>query len=127
MRIAIDTNRYRDFCVGVSEAVECFARVEEIVVTHILLAELRAGFLCGTCASRNERTLIAFLNRSRVSMVFPDEDTTHHYARLFKQLRAQGTPIPTNDIWVAALVLQHDLMLYSRDEHFERLPQIPRL
>ena len=127
MKIAIDTNRYRDFCAGVTDVVESFARADIIVVTHVLLAELRAGFLCGTCASRNERILIAFLNRPRIRVIFPDETTTHHYARLFKQLRAQGTPIPTNDIWIAALVLQHDLILYSRDEHFERLPQIPRI
>jgi tRNA(fMet)-specific endonuclease VapC len=127
VKVAIDTNRYRDFFAGVPEAVECLALADEIVVTHVLLAELRAGFLCGKQGARNERTLISFLNRPRVRTAFPDEETTHHYARLFAQLRAQGTPIPTNDIWVAALVVQHNLTLYSRDEHFARLPQIPRL
>jgi predicted nucleic acid-binding protein len=40
------------------------------------------------------------------------------------QLRRQGTPIPTNDLWIAALVLQHDLVLCARDRHFDHLPQI---
>jgi predicted nucleic acid-binding protein len=40
------------------------------------------------------------------------------------QLRRQGTPIPTNDVWIAALVLQHDLVLFTQDAHFARLPQI---
>ncbi|MEI6564975.1 MAG: type II toxin-antitoxin system VapC family toxin [bacterium] len=126
MRIAIDTNSYRDFCEGASEAVESLAHASEIHIPYVTLAELRAGFLCGTVARRNERILIQFLNRPRVHILLPDEATTHHYARVFAQLRAQGTPIPTNDMWIAALVLQHDLQLYSHDGHFSHLPQIPR-
>jgi tRNA(fMet)-specific endonuclease VapC len=59
--------------------------------------------------------------------VFADEDTTHHHARLFHQLRRQGTPIPTNDLWIAALVVQHELHLFAHDAHFDHLLQIPRL
>ena len=59
-------------------------------------------------------------------MLFADEQTTFHYARIFRQLREQGTPIPTNDIWIAALVQQHDLLLCSRDAHFDVLPQLGR-
>lgn len=127
MRMAIDTNVYRAFCEGLGSAVERFAQAVEIHIPYVVLAELRAGFLCGTVAKRNERILIQFLNRPRVKILLPDEATTHHYARVFAQLRAQGTPIPTNDMWIAALVLQHDLQLYSQDSHFDNLPQIPRL
>jgi tRNA(fMet)-specific endonuclease VapC len=127
MRIVVDTNRYRDFCTGVTAAVENFRRAERIYLPLVTLAELRAGFLCGAVARRNERVLLEMLNRPRVSVLLPDEDTTHHYARLFLQLRQQGTPIPTNDIWIAALTLQHGLTLYSRDAHFDHLPQLPRL
>jgi tRNA(fMet)-specific endonuclease VapC len=127
MRIAIDTNRYRDFCANVPEAVEQFAVASQIYLPFVTLGELRAGFLCGTLSRRNESVLVRFLNRPRVRLLFHDEDTTHHYARVFCQLRSQGTPIPTNDMWVAALVLQHDLLLFSRDAHFDHLPQLPRL
>ena len=68
-----------------------------------------------------------FLNSERVEVLFSDEDTNHHYARLFRQLRTQGTPIPTNDLWIAALVQQHDLLLAARDRHFDHLPQLPRV
>ncbi|MCC5848001.1 MAG: hypothetical protein JJU29_07890 [Verrucomicrobia bacterium] len=54
-----------------------------------------------------------------------DAATCFQYARLFKQLREQGTPIPTNDLWIAALVEQHTLFLYTRDHHFQHLPQLP--
>ena len=127
MRIAIDTNVYRTFCEGDAEAVDYFERASEIHLPYVVLAELRAGFLCGTVARKNERVLIQFINRPRVNILLPDEATTHHYARVFAQLRAQGTPIPTNDMWIAALVLQHDLQLYSKDSHFNHLLQIPRL
>ena len=65
------------------------------------------------------------LDRNRVSILFADEETTHHYARLFRQLRRQGTSIPTHDLWIAVLAAQHDLLLFTRDAHFQNLPQIP--
>jgi tRNA(fMet)-specific endonuclease VapC len=127
MKIAVDTNRYRDFCTGSAAAVEHFARADVIFLPFVTLAELRAGFRCGTVARKNESVLIRFLGRPRVRVLFPDEETTHHYARIFAQLREQGTPIPTSDIWIASLVMQHDLLLYSRDRHFDHLPQVPIL
>lgn len=127
MRIAIDTNRYRDFCEGVSDAVERFSTAKTIFLPFITLAELRAGFICGNLSRKNEMVLARFLNSPRVRLLFADEETSHHYARLFLQLRSQGTPIPTNDIWIAALVIQHNLLLYSRDRHFDCLAQLPRM
>lgn len=127
MRMVIDTNRYRDFCAGVPEAVERFRAADQIFLPFAALAELRAGFLGGTRASSNEALLVDFLNGPRVAVLYADEETTHHYARIFLQLRQQGTPIPTNDIWIAALTEQHNLLLYSRDGHFDHLPQLPRV
>jgi tRNA(fMet)-specific endonuclease VapC len=127
MRIAIDTNRYVDFAKGLPEAVERFRRADEILVPFVVLGELRAGFAGGVRTGQNEANLVRFLDSRRVDVVFADEDTTHHYARLFHQLRRQGTPIPTNDLWIAALVIQYELHLFARDAHFDRLPQIPRL
>ena len=127
MRMVIDTNRYRDFCVGVPEVVERFRVADRIFLPFVTLAELRAGFLCGTRSRRNESVLVRLLNRPRVTVLYPDEDTTRHYAQLFLQLRRQGTPIPTNDIWIAALTEQHNLLLYSRDSHFDAFPQLPRV
>jgi len=90
------------------------------------VAELRAGFAAGKRATENERLLRRLLLKEGVAILFADEQTTHHYAATFAQLRRQGTPIPTNDLWIAALVLQHGLVLCTRDRHFDRLPQIPR-
>lgn len=127
MNIAIDTNRYADFMNGVPEVGNVLARVERIVVPFAVLAELRYGFLFGSKASENERRLQRFLSKPRVETIFPDERTTHEYARLTVQLRRQGTPIPVNDLWIAALSIQHDLTLYARDAHFDHIPQLARL
>ncbi|MBT3297125.1 MAG: type II toxin-antitoxin system VapC family toxin [Verrucomicrobia bacterium] len=125
MRIAIDTNRYRDFCEGDAKACEVLQSADRILMPLPVLAELRAGFACGTLARQNERVLSIFLDRPRVAMLMPDEQTTFHYGRLYAQLRNQGSPVPTNALWIAALVIQHRLMLFTRDDHFKHLPQIP--
>lgn len=127
MNIAIDTNRYRDFCENDSMAVEQVQIADRIFLPFVTVAELRAGFLCGSRARQNEQILTRFLNSSRVSVLYPSDQTTRHYAQIFYQLRQQGTPIPTNDIWIAALVSENNLTLFSRDQHFDHLPQIPRI
>jgi predicted nucleic acid-binding protein len=77
--------------------------------------------------SLNEVLLRALAKEAGLASGENDEDTTYHYARLFRQLRIQGTPIPTNDIWLAALVVQHNLRLFARDRHFDALPQLSRV
>ncbi len=127
MRIALDTNRYIDFCKGEPESVRVLQTSEVVCIPFITVAELRAGFRCGSRGEENEKILIRFLNSARIEVLYADDQTTHHYARLFAQLRKQGTPIPTNDLWLAALVTQHNLILFARDQHFDHLPQIPRI
>jgi len=127
LRLALDANRYVDFCKGVKAAVEPIRRAREIVLPFVVVAELRAGFRCGSRSRRNENIFNRFLQSDRVSALFADEGTAHLYAELFAGLRKAGTPIPTNDIWIAALAVQHDLVLFSRDKHFDRLLRIPRI
>ena len=93
---------------------------------HVLLKRKRsyATLLLRLCETSGRQTA-RFLNKERVKLLSADEGTTFIYANLFRQLRTQGTPIPTNDLWIAALTIQHGLLLFSRDTHFNRLPQIP--
>ena len=87
---------------------------EAILLPFVVVGELRAGFAHGRRPAENERILRRFLLKDGVGVLFADDQTTHHYASLFQQLRKQGTPIPTNDMWLAALVLQHNLVLQAR-------------
>ena len=127
MRLALDTNRYIDLCRGSASVVEMVECADEVWLPFIVLGELLAGFALGTQGPRNEAVLRRFLLKSDVSVLYADEQTAHHYAAVYRQLRKQGTPIPTNDMWIAALVLQHSLILFARDAHFDALPQLPRV
>jgi predicted nucleic acid-binding protein len=91
-----------------------------------VLAELRAGFEAGTLTHQNEVLLQRFLNQRGVQILAPDEQTTFHYARVFAVMHRKGMPLPQNDLWIAALVLQHSCVLLTYDAHFDQLPQIPR-
>jgi len=127
VRIALDTNRYVDLCKGDEVTVRLVSSAEAVFLPFVVVAELRAGFVLGKRTAENERVLRRFLLKPGVSVLYPDDQTTHHYAAAFRQLRVQGTPIPTNDLWIAALVLQHNLRLRDRDRHFDHLPQIVRV
>jgi tRNA(fMet)-specific endonuclease VapC len=127
MRLALDTNRYTDFCKGQVEVVRRLEEAETVFVPFVVVAELRAGFAVGGRSHENERVLQRFLSKPGIECLFPDDLTTQTYAAIFRQLRQQGTPIPTNDLWIAALVVQHGLKLYSRDPHFHKLAQLDLL
>lgn len=127
MRLALDTNRYTDLCRGIANVVDTVEAADEVWLPFVVLGELRAGFAVGSQGLRNEAVLRRFLLKPGVDVLYADEQTTHHYAQVYRQLRKQGTPMPTNDMWIAAVVLQHSLVLYDRDAHFDALPQLTRV
>lgn len=124
MKIALDTNAYSDFMRGDPSRVQIVRTARHIHLPLIVLGELRAGFAAGSQKSANRANLQRFLNSPRVSILAPDEQTTHHYAQLYLHLRKKGTAIPTNDLWIAAVAVQHNLVLCTSDSHFQHLPQI---
>jgi predicted nucleic acid-binding protein len=127
MKLAIDTNAYRLMMDGEANAVRLARTAERLLMPVPVLAELRFGFLNGTRGRENEATLVRFLDRARVEVLPCEEETAVRYAELKLQLKKQGTPIPLNDVWIAALVLQHQATLFTRDSDFERIPQLPRV
>ena len=127
MRVALDTNRYSDFIKGESTVADILESADEIVMPFVVVAELRAGFAAGTRGQANEILLRDFLRERHVRVIFADAETLDHYARLFGELSQAGKRIPASDLWIAAIVLQHDLALCSRDSHFDHLSQIPRI
>lgn len=100
---------------------------DELCLPVPVLAELRFGFAKGTRGRQNEAGLTRFLDSPRVRVLACDEQTSFHYAQLKLQLSMQGTPIPINDVWIAALTLQHGATLFTLDRDFDHLPQIARV
>lgn len=127
MKIAIDSNRYTDLARGDKLAIEVIEASAEIYVPLIVLGELRAGFAFGSMLEKNEAILNRFLNEKSVFVLCPDDQTTHYYADIYAYLRKKGQPIPTNDMWIAALVWQHNLVLFARDSDFNAIPQLARI
>ena len=127
MRLALDTNRYTDLCRGDRSVMEAVEMADEVWLPFVVVGEFRAGFAVGSQGPRNEAVLRRFLLKPGVGILYAGEQTTHHYANVYRQLRKQGTPIPTNDMWIAALVLQYSLVLFARNAHFDALPQVIRI
>jgi tRNA(fMet)-specific endonuclease VapC len=125
MRIALDTNRLTDLFQGDAALAEYLGICDEVWIPLIVLGELKAGFYGGTQQSRNEALLQMFLAKPTVGVLLPGRETAEHYARLLVQLKRAGSPVPDNDLWIAALALEHDLRLVTRDRHFQRIPQLP--
>jgi predicted nucleic acid-binding protein len=126
VRVALDTNRLTDLFQGDRALAERLETCDEIRIPLMVLAEIKAGFYGGTQQHRNELLLRKLLSKTTVEVLLPGRETAEQYARLFVQLKRAGTPVPDNDLWIAALVLGHDLFLITRDRHFECIPQLLR-
>ena len=124
MRVALDTNRLTDLFKGDTALAEWLGTCDEIWIPLVVLAEIKAGFYGGTQQHRNEILLRKLLAKTVVGVLLPGRETAEQYARLFVQLQRAGTPVPDNDLWIAALALEHDLVLITRDQHFQRIPQL---
>ncbi|MHB8844221.1 MAG: PIN domain-containing protein [Nitrospirota bacterium] len=123
-KIVLDTSAYSAFLRGHEAVAAVLQLADEISLTPIVLGELYAGFLMGTQEKRNRSVLREFLESPRVRMRDLDEETSERYASIFLYLREQGTPIPTNDIWIAATAMQYGLKIVTTDEHYLKLPQV---
>jgi tRNA(fMet)-specific endonuclease VapC len=126
VRIALDTNRLTDLFRGDSTLADLLGCCDEVCIPLIVLAEIKAGFYGGTEQRRNEGLLQTLLAKPTVVVLLPSRDTAEHYARLFVQLKRAGTPVPDNDLWIAALALENNLTLITRDRHFKCIPQLLR-
>lgn len=124
IKVAVDTNRLTDLFQGDAALADRLGGCDEVWLPLVVLGEIRAGFLGGSQQPSNEVLLQEFLAKPTAGVLLPDRETAEHYARLFVQLKRAGTPIPHNDLWIAALALQHDLVLITRDKHFEKIPQL---
>jgi len=122
MTVALDTNTYASFKRGNQELRRMFENADEILVPVTVLGELYSGFQIGRLKEKNMLELEQFLAVPGIRTVSITPDTAFRYGFLVKQLRRQGTPIPTNDIWIAAVVMEAGSILISRDSHFSHVP-----
>ena len=123
-RICLDTSAYSNFRRGETRAVQAIDRAEWVGVPSIVLGELRAGFLLGTRTERNIAELQTFLRHPAVEPIAVDDEVAHIYGEIVVDLRASGTPIPTNDIWIAACAIRTDAAVLTFDAHFRNIARV---
>jgi tRNA(fMet)-specific endonuclease VapC len=118
-RLLIDTNIYSYALRGDDGVVEVLKKAEQIGISVISIGELLSGFKAGGREQKNREELENFLDSPRVIVYSVDEDTSEFYAEILSNLREIGKPVPTNDIWIAAVAFQNGLKLFTKDEHFK--------
>ena len=121
-KLLIDTNIYTHALAGDPETIDILRHAQKIAICCISIGELLFGFKGGTLEKENRKELEEFLDAPRVQIYGIDEDTAEFYADSLNNLQKKGRPIPTSDIWIAAVALQHGLKLFSKDQHFKYVP-----
>jgi len=119
--VVIDTNAYSAFKQGDLEAAEVVAAAETIVLSATVLGELLAGFSTGKRGEVNKQELQEFLADPKVIFLTVNAQTAEEYANIYQYLRSQGTPIPTNDMWIGAIAKQLEMAVFTYDAHFSKI------
>ena len=121
MKILLDTSAYVGFKRNQDELVDIIVNSELVLISPVVLGELMFGFRSGSRFKKNFTDLNDFLKHEAVELVQIGAITADRYARIAAQLKLQGTPIPTNDIWIAAQTMEHGAELITTDQHFEKI------
>lgn len=124
IRAMLDTSAYSAFMRGHPELTRALQQADEVYLNAVIVGELLAGFMRGKYRKKNQLELRQFLASPRVSIVDINEETAERYAVILNALWKAGTPIPTNDIWIAASAMQHGSRLLSADAHYQKVDQI---
>lgn len=121
MTLVLDTNAYSALLAGNVRVREIMESADEIVLPAIVIGELYSGFLQGKRTDKNVAELNSFLKEPGVRVQNTGSSQAEKYGLLIKNLKAAGTPIPTNDVWIAATALSLGASILTRDKHFEKV------
>jgi len=120
----LDTNAYSYLINGDERVAMALEKATIVYFSVFVMAELLFGFKNGSRETRNIEILNRFLNKPSVYALHTSEKTAQHYARINLNLKQQGTPIPTNDIWIAAHCVEVNATLLTFDRHFDQIPDL---
>ncbi|OGW54521.1 MAG: twitching motility protein PilT [Nitrospirae bacterium RBG_19FT_COMBO_55_12] len=124
IKVMLDTSAYSAYLRGNEDVKRAVQSADEIYVNPVVVGELYAGFAHGGKEKKNREILREFLASPRVQVAVIDEETSERYAAIIVYLWVKGTPIPTNDLWIAATAMQYGLKLVTTDGHYRQVPQI---
>jgi tRNA(fMet)-specific endonuclease VapC len=127
MTICLDTSAYSQFQRGHAATVNLIQITRSISISAVVLGELHGGFRRGSHYMKNAQTLLGFMTSPRVNVLHVDATTADRYGQIQAYLLGIGTPLPTNDVWIAAHAMQHGLQVVTLDKHFLKMPQVSTL
>ena len=126
-RICLDTSAYSNFKRGDGSATAIIDAADWVGVPAIVLGELRAGFALGRRPRAHESELGRFLANPAVQVLDVDDEASRIYSDIVVLLRKSGTPVPTNDIWIAACAAATHSVIVTFDDHFRHVRRVGRV
>jgi tRNA(fMet)-specific endonuclease VapC len=121
-KILLDTNAYTRFLAGDPKILTSLAQADCVYMSVFVLGELYAGFRAGEKEKQNKQLLELFLQKSTVCLLEATKDTAEVFGLIKDTLRKSGQPVPINDAWIAAHVLETGSVLITYDAHFLVIP-----
>jgi tRNA(fMet)-specific endonuclease VapC len=120
----LDTSAYSAAQRGDDRILERLNAAPHVYVPVIVVAELKAGFACGTRRSANERLLGEFMANPNVSTLHIGDKTPDYFADIYAELKKAGRPIGHDDVWIAALAREYNQPLLTLDRDFAAVKDI---
>lgn len=120
-KIVLDTNGYTAFLAGDPKILDALATAEIVFLSVFVLGELFAGFKGGSREAANRELLERFLKKPTVQVLNATAETASVFGQLKAALKKAGTPLPINDVWIAAHAVETGAILVSYDSHFEKI------
>ncbi|RKX70525.1 MAG: hypothetical protein DRP60_15670 [Spirochaetes bacterium] len=125
-RILLDTNAYSALMKGDTGVLDALSEADEVCLSVFVIGELYYGFNNGNREKQNREELSRFLKKPTVKIVHTTLETAEIFGRLKSNLKKQGTPVPINDLWIAALAIETGSFLLTFDMHFQSIPGVLR-
>jgi len=120
-KVLPDTNAYTALLTGDEAVLKALASADTVYMSVFVLGELYAGFLGGNKNHENREILVSFLSKATVRILHGTPDTAETFGIVKDRLRRKGTPIPINDIWIAAHAMETGSQLLTYDSHFKKV------
>lgn len=125
-RILLDTNAYTAFLTGDERVLNALTEAETAFLSTIVIGELYAGFCGGNRLKENKALLARFLQKSNVRVLNVTAETGEVFGQIKNELQKAGTPIPLNDVWLAAQAMETGSVIVSFDAHFDQVSGLRR-
>jgi tRNA(fMet)-specific endonuclease VapC len=122
--VVLDTNAYTGLLKGDEEVLNAVASADIVFMSIFVLGELHAGFAGGTKNRENREILKKFLSKPSVKVLDATSETAEIFGSLKNSLKSAGTPLPINDVWIAAHCKETNSLIVTYDRHFRQVAGI---